>query len=148
MTQSSGAREALSLTMPVRLAVVDDEEAIVKALKRVFSRRYEFHGFTRPEDFLQAFPALTPAVVLTDLAMPNVDGIELTQRVLAAERLTQVVMMTGAIEPARVAEAYRAGVSDFLLKPWEDDDLREAIESAVQRYRRWFRLANPGQQGP
>ena len=134
--------------MALKLAVVDDEEPIIKALRRLFSREYEFHGFTKPEAFLEAFPTLNPAVVLTDLAMPNISGLELTRRVIEAEKMTQVVMMTGAIEPARVLEAYRVGVSDFLLKPWEDADLREVIEGAGRRYRRWCRLAYPGQKEP
>lgn len=134
--------------MALKLAVVDDEEPILKALRRLFSREYEFHAFNKPEAFLAAFPTLSPAVVLTDLAMPNISGLELTQRVIEAQKMTQVVMMTGAIEPGRVLEAYRVGVSDFLLKPWEDTDLREVVENAGRRYRRWSRLAYPGQKEP
>jgi two-component system response regulator FixJ len=134
--------------MALKLAVVDDEEPILKALRRLFSRDYEFHAFSQPEAFLAALPTLAPAIVLTDLAMPGMSGLALTEKVMEAEKMTQVVMMTGAIEPARVVEAYRAGVSDFLLKPWDDAGLREAIDAAARRYVRWFRLAYPGQREP
>jgi DNA-binding NarL/FixJ family response regulator len=75
-----------------------------------------------------------PDVVLMDIRMPELDGIEATRRILADERTsgTQIIVLTTFELDEYVFEALRAGASGFLLKDIEPDDLRDAIRIAAR----------------
>jgi DNA-binding NarL/FixJ family response regulator len=72
-----------------------------------------------------------PDVVLMDLSMPVVDGVEATRRVLAALPDTKIVVLTSFSDRERVAEALQAGAVGYLLKDCEPDELRNAIRAAA-----------------
>ena len=72
-----------------------------------------------------------PDVVLMDLSMPVVDGVEATRRVLAELPDTKIVVLTSFSDRERVAEALRAGAVGYLLKDCEPDELRSAIRAAA-----------------
>jgi DNA-binding NarL/FixJ family response regulator len=74
---------------------------------------------------------LRPDVVVMDLMMPNLDGIEATGRIKAALPEVEVVALTSFIEEARVVAAIEAGASGFLLKDAEADELAAAIRDAA-----------------
>ena len=73
-----------------------------------------------------------PDVVLMDLSMPDVDGVEATRRVLAACPGTRVVVLTSYSDTDRVTEALRAGAVGYLLKDCEPHDLLAAVRSAAR----------------
>ncbi len=75
--------------------------------------------------------ALQPDIVVMDLMMPNLDGIEATGRIKAALPDVEVIALTSFIEESRVVAAIEAGASGFLLKDAEADELAAAIRSAA-----------------
>jgi DNA-binding NarL/FixJ family response regulator len=72
-----------------------------------------------------------PDVVLMDLSMPVVDGVEATRRVLAELPETKIVVLTSFSDRERVADALQAGAVGYLLKDCEPDELRSAIRAAA-----------------
>jgi DNA-binding NarL/FixJ family response regulator len=72
-----------------------------------------------------------PDVVLMDLSMPVVDGVEATRRVLAELPETKIVVLTSFSDRERVADALQAGAVGYLLKDCEPDELRNAIRAAA-----------------
>jgi DNA-binding NarL/FixJ family response regulator len=74
---------------------------------------------------------LRPDVVLMDLSMPVVDGVEATRRVLAELPETRIVVLTSFSDRERVADALQAGAVGYLLKDCEPDELRSAIRAAA-----------------
>lgn len=73
-----------------------------------------------------------PDVVLMDLSMPFVDGIEATKRVLSASPHTRIVALTSFSDRERILEAFDAGATGYLLKDAEPEELRRAIEAAAR----------------
>jgi DNA-binding NarL/FixJ family response regulator len=81
---------------------------------------------------LESAAALRPDVVLMDLSMPGMSGVEATRRLLAARRDTAVVVLTSFAEPDLVVDALDAGAVGYLLKDAEPDRLVEAVRAAAR----------------
>jgi DNA-binding NtrC family response regulator len=117
-----------------RILVVDDEANARTALAELL--REEGYDVETAADAFKALGKLEefgPHLVLTDLKMPGMDGIELMKRLAAGEREVAVVVMTafGAVDTA--VEAMRAGAVDYLTKPLNFDELLLVVERALER---------------
>ena len=119
-----------------RLLVVDDERSFCETLALVLGRRgFEVAWTTEPTEALERSRTADLDVVLTDLDMRGMNGLELCERVLASRPEVPVVVITafGSLDTA--IGAIRAGAYDFLTKPIETEALVVALERAV-RHRR------------
>jgi len=119
--------------MAPRILIAEDEDR----LRRLFAMLLSNAGYkmSLAEDGLQAwelFEKTRPDVVLTDLRMPNLDGMALLERIKQASPETPVIVITayGAIESA--VEAMKAGAADYLTKPVEEEQLKLAIQKALE----------------
>ena len=105
--------------MTARLAVVDDDEAFGGYLQTLFQTRgYEVDVYGSGAallDGLRGGPQ--PNVVLLDVMMPDVDGIETLRQIRQAHPSAQVIMLSGRQAPATIVEAVRLGAADYVLKP-------------------------------
>ena len=81
--------------------------------------------------FLAALPAVEDGCIVTDVRMPDVDGLELQRRLRAQGNSMPVVVMTGHGDVALAVEAMKAGAVDFLEKPFDDEVLLAAIRTAL-----------------
>jgi len=117
-----------------RVLIVDDEAVIRDLLTRALVGR----GFTcsAAEDGLSALAHLEAqehAVVVSDVRMPELDGIELLKRIKARWPLTEVILVTGVFELRSGIEAMRNGAYDYLTKPFTIEDVVFAIDRAFQK---------------
>ena len=119
-----------------RVLIVDDEPVIRLDLRTMLEAMgHEVVGEAdNGADALQLARTLQPDLVIADLMMPEMDGIELSRR-LAKERIAPVLILTAYSEPEMVAGADRSGVLGYLVKPFREADLAPAIQVAVSRYR-------------
>jgi AmiR/NasT family two-component response regulator len=119
-----------------RVLIVDDEPVIRLDLRTMLEAMgHEVVGEAdNGVDALQLARTLQPDLVIADIMMPEMDGIELSRR-LAKERIAPVLILTAYSEPEMVAGADRAGVLAYLIKPFREADLAPAIQVAVSRYR-------------
>lgn len=119
-----------------RVLIVDDEPVIRLDLRTMLeSMGHEVVGEAdNGVDALQLARSLQPDLVIADLMMPEMDGIELSRQ-LAKERIAPVLVLTAYSEPEMVLGADRAGVLGYLVKPFREADLAPAIQVAVSRYR-------------
>ncbi len=111
------------------ILVVDDDQRIRESLSRILSRnRHRVESAASAEDALSRIAALAPDLVLSDVRMPGMGGVELLR--LLRERLpdVDVVLMTAYEDLPTVADAMREGASDFLMKPLDLHRLREVVE--------------------
>ena len=120
--------------MTIRVVLVDDEAMVRVGLRMVLSAEPDVEVVGEAADGAQAVDAVLagePDVVLMDVRMPHVDGLEGARRVLAARPETKVVILTTFDEDEHVAAALRAGVSGFLLKVSPPEQLVAAVRTVA-----------------
>ena len=120
--------------MTVRVLLVDDEAMVRVGLRMVLSAETDLEVVGEAGDGEEAerlTRELEPDVVLMDVRMPRVDGIEGSRRVMAARSGTKVVVLTTFGEDAYVEAALRAGVSGFLLKVSPPEQLIAAVRTVA-----------------
>jgi two-component system response regulator FixJ len=109
--------------------VVDDDDAVRRGLRFLLkSAGYEPDLFESALQFMAAAPDLVPGCVITDVRMPEMDGLELVRRVASMGLAHQVVVMTGHGDVQLAVEAMKAGAIDFLEKPFKDEALLAAVD--------------------
>jgi FixJ family two-component response regulator len=114
--------------------VVDDEAGMRKALNRLLrSEGFNARAFASARDFLAAYRAEETACLVLDVAMPELDGMELQRRLTHAGVLVPIVFLTGKGDIPMSVDAIKAGAVDFLTKPVNDVDLLRAVRAALQR---------------
>lgn len=123
------------MTTPEPLVhVVDDDEAIRDSLIFLLETAgYTAVGYHSAEDFLADAARLQTGVVITDVRMPGLSGLEMVQS-LASERFAlPIIMITGHGDIPLAVEAMKAGVVDFIEKPFDDELLLKSVEGALAR---------------
>jgi two-component system response regulator FixJ len=86
--------------------------------------------------FLKALPDVQPGCVVTDIRMPEIDGLELQRRLVDLKAGFPVIVMTGHGDVPMAVEAMKAGAVDFIEKPFHDETLLSAIRSALDSHAR------------
>ncbi len=113
-----------------RILLVDEEEAIVGMMDQMLSELgYEVTPFVRAEEAAAAFSAAPEKfdLVITDMAMPKISGLELTKRLIAVRKDIPVILCTGFSELIDSYSAQRAGIREFMLKPLHINDVAATI---------------------
>jgi cyclic di-GMP phosphodiesterase len=122
-----------------RVLVVDDEPAVTELLRRLLTREgYDVHIAADGATALEGMVAHRPHVVLLDVNMPGMSGIDVCRRIKgdSATRLTPVVMITGMSQRDKRIEALEAGADEFLGKPVDAQELLARVRSLarIKRY--------------
>ena len=116
------------------IAVVDDDDRVCRALSRVLGfHGYQVRTFTSARAYLQARQQMTPACVVADVRMPELDGFSLYEIERASGGVVPTVFITASGDVATSVRAMKAGATDFLEKPFDDQALLTAVEQAVAR---------------
>jgi len=118
----------------IRVLLVDDHAMVRRGMRDFLSLHDDIDVVGEAADGaagVEQAKALQPDIVVMDLMMPNLDGIEATGRIKAALPDVEVIALTSFIEEARVVAAIEAGASGFLLKDAEADELAAAIRAAA-----------------
>ena len=120
--------------LKARVLVVDDEPGARGALEKLLSQDgYAVQVAADGATALTLFAETPFDVVVTDLNMPNMDGVELLKKLRAQDPDLPVILCTASGEVTAAVAAMRAGADDYLAKPVDIDALTLAIERAVER---------------
>ncbi len=120
--------------MPERILIVDDEEAIRQILTlSVMDLGYEARAAANGEEALGLLDDYDPAIVLTDIKMPGMDGIELLRRIKEHNAEIEVIMISGHGDMDLAIQSLQYEALDFITKPVRDPLLINALKRAVER---------------
>ena len=114
--------------------VVDDDEAVRKAVSRLLrSAGIAAAVFASPSEFLAQYNPDTPGCLVLDMAMPDLDGLQLQTALNEKGCILPIIFLTGHGDVSKSVRAMKQGAFDFLSKPVKDKDLLAAIRAAIER---------------
>ena len=123
--------------------VVDDDDAVRDSLSLLLEARgYTVRSFASAPEFLTAAPSLRPGCLIADIRMPEMDGLELQQRLIERALPFPLIVITGHGDVPLAVRAMKAGAMDFIEKPFAAEIILNSAAAALAR------LAEPGDQDP
>jgi two-component system, NtrC family, sensor kinase len=116
-----------------RILIVDDEDFVRNLFAHALGDRYDCMTAGNAQEALALLAAQPFALVITDVHMPGLSGIELLRKVIADFADVAVIVVSGVDRSQRVIDTLRLGASDYLIKPCELDVLEMSVERALER---------------
>ncbi|MEO1608159.1 MAG: response regulator [Pseudomonadota bacterium] len=117
-----------------RIIIVDDDDAVRDSLDALLQAEdFQVETFPTATDFLQASCAGAHCILL-DVRLPDGDGIDILQKLIAQNITAGVIIMTGHSDVPMAVRAMRVGASDFIEKPFDPKELLQTIERVAEDY--------------
>jgi len=114
--------------------VVDDDDAVRDSLSALLEARdYTVATFASARDFLAVAPTLRPGVLIADIRMPEMDGLELQQRLIERSLGYPLIVVTGHGDVPLAVRAMKAGAVDFIEKPFAAEVMLDSVGAAFAR---------------
>jgi len=122
------------MTRPAKILIVDDDPGFRAVLSRVFHLRgYEIALAATGREVLEKVEAEAPDVILLDLHLDDLSGLELIRRVTSDHPSVRCILLTGDSSPTTVSDAFKAGVYDYLRKPYDLKQLLVSVQRALDQ---------------
>jgi two-component system response regulator FixJ len=114
--------------------IVDDDEAVRESLSALLEAKgYTVRAFGLARDFLAAAPTLRPGVLIADIRMPGMDGLEMQRELTARSFQFPLVVITGHGDVPLAVRAMKSGAVDFIEKPFSTEAIMASIDAASAR---------------
>lgn len=115
------------------ILIVDDELATRESLRMILKRKYELMTAESGEEALRLLVAQQPDLILLDIIMPGMDGMETLRKIKEHNRKQQVVMITATKTVKTAVEAMKLGAFDYLTKPFDVNEITQVVEEALKK---------------
>jgi two-component system response regulator FixJ len=126
-----------------RVYIVDDDDAVRESLSVLLeAKAYAVKSFASAPDFLTAAPSLPIGCLIVDIRMPDMDGLELQERLIERALRFPMIVITGHGDVPLAVRAMKAGAIDFIEKPFASDAILDSLGTALSR------LAAPNERNP
>jgi FixJ family two-component response regulator len=127
-------REPRAMPSVPLMAIVDDDDSLRTSLDNLIrSVGFRVHGFSSAETFLGSNQVHETACLILDVRMPGMDGLALQRQIVAANWQLPIIFITSHVDDEARARALDAGAVAFLYKPCREEDLLNAIDTALKR---------------
>ncbi|WP_423866802.1 response regulator transcription factor [Bradyrhizobium sp.] len=134
MTQRNSSVKAVDGRDRCVVFVVDDDDSTRRALARLFhSVQLRAEVFASAQEFLRSERADVPSCLVLDVRLPGLSGLDFQAELAKADIRIPVVFISGHGDIPMTVRAMKAGAIDFLVKPFRDQDLLDAVATAIQR---------------
>lgn len=115
--------------------IIDDDESVRHSLEFLLDvAGIRVRSFSSSDAFLKSSPPLAGACVVTDVRMPGMSGVELAEELRRRAASIPVIVVTGHADVPLAIQAMKAGVADFIEKPFDDEVMLAAIRDALARH--------------
>lgn len=113
--------------------LIDDDNSMRDSLARMLRDvGYTVQDFESATSFLQNSLPVAPAVIVLDMQMPDVNGLDLMEQLEKLGRKSPIVFLSGQSHPQQIVKGLKKGALDFLFKPFNIDELLQAIDQALE----------------
>jgi len=119
------------MSVPPEIYVVDDDDAVRQAIIKKLARRYRVKAFESGKALLYAIEDKNPDLIVLDLTMPDMNGLEVLEKIKAKDGKARVVILTAYASDGDVQRARGLGVQDFVIKSVELSNLDLIIQRAL-----------------
>ncbi|MDV4144173.1 MULTISPECIES: sigma-54-dependent transcriptional regulator [Shimia] len=120
----------------MKIAIVDDEQDMRQSISQWLALSgYDTETFASAEDALKALGPEYPGIVISDIRMPGMDGMQFLKKLMGADSALPVIMITGHGDVPMAVEAMRVGAYDFLEKPFNPDRMSQLAKKATNARR-------------
>jgi len=119
--------------MKEKLLIIDDDRVFCELLKRHFEDEYAVTAFTDPEEAVKYVRENYVDVVLSDLSMPKLDGIEILKIVKSETSATDIIIMTAYAKIETAVEAMKMGAYDYIIKPFTMDEISLQLKKLFEK---------------
>lgn len=124
------------MAQSMKIAIVDDEQDMRQSISQWLALSgYDTETFPSAEDALKALGAEYPGIVISDIKMPGMDGMQFLKKLMGADSSLPVIMITGHGDVPMAVEAMRVGAFDFLEKPFNPDRMTQLAKKATNARR-------------
>lgn len=118
----------------MKILIIDDEESIVKILAKFLEKEgHEVHSANTAADGLEKNTSLKPEVILLDLNLPDMNGMEVLAKLNKGLRTSSLMIITGAGTPDTALKSMQMGVEDFIQKPIELSRLKFMLGKIAEK---------------
>ena len=125
------------MTKVGHIYLIDDDESMRTSLRRMLKDvGYIVEDFSSAATFLEHSLPVAPAVILLDMQMPDMTGLDLQEKLLQLGRKTPIVFVSGQSHPHQIVKGLKQGAMDYLFKPFNLEDLLKAVADALDFDRR------------
>ncbi len=119
----------------LKVLLVEDEEKLASLLKNAIGDNfYSFHVSPNGEEGLEKFKTLSPDIVITDIMMPRMDGLEMSKEIRVLDADVPIIILSAFSETDKFLNAIDVGVVKYLIKPFDPDELLEYIDSLSEKF--------------
>ena len=120
----------------LRIMVLDDEPIVCKRLKPALEKQgYEVDTFTESSEAMEQIQDVVYDIIITDLKMKGVDGMQLLTEAKRRSPKTEVIVITGFATMETAKESFHKGVFDFIAKPFKLSEIQEVVSRAETKIR-------------
>ncbi|NQW69858.1 MAG: response regulator transcription factor [Betaproteobacteria bacterium] len=121
------------MTKVGHIYLIDDDDSMRESLTRMLRDvGYLVDDYSSGAKFLEKSLPISPAVILLDMQMPDMTGIELQEKLLKLRRKTPIVFVSGQSHPHQIVQGLKKGALDFLFKPFNLEELLKAVADAIE----------------
>ncbi|MEY2889287.1 MAG: hypothetical protein RIQ30_885 [Pseudomonadota bacterium] len=127
-------------TLNGTIYLIDDDDAIRRSLSRMLADvGYDVFDYNSATSFLSNSRVVSPAVILLDMQMPDLSGLELLDCLEKNGSTTPIIFLSGQSHPQQIVKGLKKGALDFLFKPFNLEELLNAIQAALEYDRKQFK---------
>ena len=121
------------MTKVGHIYLIDDDESMRKSLTRMLRELgYLVEDYASAVDFFEKSVPVAPAVILLDMQMPDMTGLELQEKLIKLRRKTPIIFVSGQSHPHQIVQSLKKGAVDFLFKPFNLEELLKAVADAIE----------------
>lgn len=121
--------------MKKNILIIEDEENIAKAEQLILQEHFNVHHAADGEKGLELAKKIKPQLIILDLMMPKIDGIEVCKRIRQDKDLKsiKIVMVTAKDKPSDELRGMDTGADDYIMKPFEAEELVHVVNQVLKR---------------